>query len=259
MSAFAMASLLFPRIGKKAHSSALLTHAVLLATTRVSLGRQPVSEAAVHARTPSMDIGHRPFTKTPPATVSVLLMDNNAERRASRKKVLALHGIEAVGASDLTEASSIWHRDRYDLVLIDIRRDYHGCLAWRDMIKQESPKQIVAFLVGEPRYVDLEPQPDSYVAEEHASEWGELLRRTMREACNSLPQRNGFVEVGCRIAMARKMRGLPPRSVRAAERADDPPKESIHDSNDDQYSLSRTAAAPQDSFRDDASRETENR
>jgi len=205
-----------------------------------------------------MDIGHRPFTKTPPATASVLLMDNNAERRASRKKVLALHGIDAIGVSDLTEASSIWHRDRYDLVLIDIRRDYHGCLAWRDMIKQESPKQIVAFLVGEPRYVDLEPQPDSYVAEEHGSEWGELLRRTMREACNSLPQRNGFAEVGYRIAMAKKMRGVPPRPPRAVEPADDAPQQGAYDSIDDQYRVSPAAAAPEDSFRDDASRETEN-
>jgi CheY-like chemotaxis protein len=206
-----------------------------------------------------MDMEHRPFTKRPPEKLSFLLMDNNAERRASRKKILALHGIEVIGASDLTEATSIWHRDRYDLVLIDIRRDYHGCLAWRDAIKHESPKQIVAFLVGEPRYVDLEPQPDSYVAEEHGSEWGELLRRTMREACNSLQQRNSFVEVGYRIAMARKMRGLPPRGLRAAERGDGAPEESTYNSVDDQYSLSPTAAAPADSFPDDASRETENR
>jgi len=206
-----------------------------------------------------MDMGHRPLATRPPAKLRcILLMDGNAERRASRKKILALHGIEAVGVSDLTEASSIWHRDRYDLILIDIRRDYYGCLAWRDMIKQESPKQIVAFLVGEPRYVDLEPQPDSYVAEEHGSEWGELLRRRMREACDLLSQRNGFAEVGYRVAMARKMRGLPPRTVRAVEPADDAPEEGTYDSIDDQYRLSPTAAAPEDNFRDDASRETEN-
>ncbi|HZP24319.1 MAG TPA: hypothetical protein VFB04_12780 [Terriglobales bacterium] len=179
-----------------------------------------------------MDIEHRPSTNRPPARMSVLLMDNNAERRALRKKILALHGIEVIGASDLTEATSIWHRDRYDLILIDIRRDYHGCLAWRDVIKKESPKQLVAFLVGEPRYVDLEPLPDSYVAEEHGSEWGELLRRNVREACNSLPQRNGFAEVGYRIAVARKMRGLPPRNLTAAEPADDVPEQQPNSTDD---------------------------
>jgi len=204
-----------------------------------------------------MDMGHRPATR-PPAKLSVLLMDNNAERRALRRKILGLRGIEVIGASDLTEATSIWHRDRYDLVLIDIRRDYRGCLAWRDEIKKESPKQLVAFLVGQPRYIDVEPLPDSYITEKHGTEWGELLRRAVREACNSLPQRNGFAEVGYRIAMARKMRGLPPRPLPAVEPADDAPQEGADDFIDDQYRLSPTAAAPDDRVRDDVARETEN-
>src|ERR1035438_8243150 len=59
---------------------------------------------------------------------SVLLMDANPERRALRKKIMALHGVEMIGAGDLDEAASIWHRDRYDMVLIDVRRDYRGSL-----------------------------------------------------------------------------------------------------------------------------------
>jgi hypothetical protein len=42
-------------------------------------------------------------------------MDSNSERRALRKKILALHGVEMIGAGDLGEAASIWHRDRYDM------------------------------------------------------------------------------------------------------------------------------------------------
>src|SRR5271165_1611239 len=61
-----------------------------------------------------------------------LLMDSNPERRALRKKIMALHGVEMIGAGDLDEAASIWHRDRYDMVLIDIRKDYGGALALRD-------------------------------------------------------------------------------------------------------------------------------
>jgi len=89
---------------------------------------------------------------TAPAKLNILLMGSNVERRTLRKKVLSLHGVEAVSATDLVKASSIWHRDRYDLVLIDIRNDQHGCLAWRDEIKKENPKQIVAFLVGPPEF-----------------------------------------------------------------------------------------------------------
>jgi hypothetical protein len=173
-----------------------------------------------------MNVGHMPSPTKPPAK-SILLMDSNAERRALRRRILGLHGIEVIGAGDLAEASSIWHRDRYDLVLIDIRRDYRGCVAWRDEIEKENPKQIVAFLVGQPHYLDLHPLPDSYLAEEHSGEWGNLLRHAVRSACSCLPQRNGFAEVGYRIALARKMSGLPPRGM---EPADDAPEQVVDDS-----------------------------
>ena len=138
---------------------------------------------------------------------SILLMDANSERRALRKKIMALHGIEVVGACDLAEAASIWHRDRYDMVLIDIRSDHHGCIAWRDEIKKEKPQQIVAFLVGKPKYIELHPLAGSYVAEEQGAQWGDSLRKAIRESCASLPQRHGFVEAGWRIATARRLDG----------------------------------------------------
>ena len=194
----------------------------------------------------------------PPSRKTVLLLDSNAERRSLRQEVLGLHGIEVVGASDLAEANTIWQRDRYDLVLIDIRRDYHGSLARRDEIKKENPKQLVAFLVGQPEYVNLEPGPNSYVADEPGAEWSDSFRRAVRQASTSLPQRNGFEEVGFRIAVARKAKGLPRGTVRAVVPADDSPDEVIYDPTDDSGSLSTTAAAPQDGFRDDASTKTEN-
>ena len=94
---------------------------------------------------------------------SILLMDANSERRALRKKIMALHGIEVVGACDLTEATSIWHPDRYDAVLIDIRRGHYGCITWRDEIKKEKPQ-----LAG------------SYVAEEQTAQWGDPLYKAIR-------------------------------------------------------------------------------
>jgi DNA-binding NtrC family response regulator len=154
-----------------------------------------------------MNVENQPSITKSTAKPTVLLMDGNAERRALRKKILALRGIEVIGVCDLTEASSIWHRDRYDVVLIDIRADHHSCIAWRDEIKKENPQQIVAFLVGKPNYVDVDPSIGSYAAEEHGMQWGDSLRAAIRKSCASLPQRNGFVEVGWRIAAARKMNG----------------------------------------------------
>ena len=93
------------------------------------------------------------------------------------------------------------------MVLLDIRRDYRGCWAWRDEIKRENPAQIVAFLVGGPRYVDLTPRENSYIAEVHAMEWSDSLRLAIRKSCESLPQRNGLGEAVWRISAAKKING----------------------------------------------------
>ncbi len=154
--------------------------------------------------------------KTTQLKKCVLLMDTNPERRALRKKIMALHGVEMIGANDLEEAALVWHPDRYDMVLIDIRRDHHGALAFRDEIKKENPDQVVAFLVGRPNFVALQPSPGSYVPEVHGMEWGESLRNAVRESCEALPQRNGFVEASWRIA-ATKARGGPQAQTNSVE------------------------------------------
>jgi CheY-like chemotaxis protein len=146
-----------------------------------------------------------------------LLMDSNPERRALRKKIMALHGVEMIGAGDLDEAASIWHRDRYDMVLIDIRKDHNGALALRDEIKKDSPGQMVAFLVGKPDYVSLDPALGSYVPESHGMEWGDAMRRAVKQGCESLPQRNGFVEAGFRIASAKSRNGIQVQAEPAEE------------------------------------------
>jgi len=147
--------------------------------------------------------------KTVQIKKSVLLVDANPERRALRKKIMALHGVEMIGAGDVNEALSIWHRDRYDMVLIDVRRDHRSALSFRDEIKKDSPGQIVAFLVGKPDYVSLHPSPGSYLPEELGTEWGDSMRKAVRETCEALPQRNGFVEAGFRIATAKRRNGTP--------------------------------------------------
>ena len=85
------------------------------------------------------------LSKTVQLKKCVLLMDTNPERRTLRKKIMALHGVEMIGASDLEEAALVWHPDRYDMVLIDIRRDHHGALALRDEIKKRQPRPNCCF------------------------------------------------------------------------------------------------------------------
>ena len=177
------------------------------------------------------------------AKVRILLMDGNAERRALRKRVMALRGAEVIAAADLTEAAAVWHRDRYDMVLIDIRQDHHGCIAWRDEIKKEAPQQFVAFLVGKPGFVSLDPSPTSYVADEHGAQWGDALRRVTQESCELLPQRNGFVEVGWRIAIARKMYG----SQASSSRLDSTPEDSRGPESHSEHKREALPAQPDES------------
>ena len=75
-----------------------------------------------------IDVGQQPSATKTRNKLTILLMDGSSERRALRKGIIALRGVEVVAACDLTEAASIWRRDRYDAVLIDIRRDHHGCM-----------------------------------------------------------------------------------------------------------------------------------
>lgn len=152
-----------------------------------------------------MYVRHQPSETKSSGKLCILLMDANSERRALRVRILALYGVDVVGAGDLLEAVSIWDRDRYNMVLLDIRRDYHGCLTWRDEIKREKPTQIVAFLVGGPRYIDLDPLEHSFVAEAHATEWSDSLRVAIRTSCESLSQRNGLAEAVWRISTAKKI------------------------------------------------------
>jgi hypothetical protein len=141
-------------------------------------------------------------------------MDANSGRRSLRTRVLAGHGVQVTGTCDLEETEVYWGRDRYELVLIDIRRDYRGCLALRDTIKDAMPDQVVAFLVGGPRYVDLAPQEYSYVAESDGSEWTDSLRLAIDKSCENLSQRNGLAEANWRIVATKKLHGgsTPPAS-----------------------------------------------
>ena len=187
---------------KEAQSPALLTRALntLLSALLEDSHYRSREVAVMKSAYP------RPETK-PPAAIRILLMDSNSGRRSLRSRILARHGVRVTGTGDLAEAEAHWGRDLYDLVLIDIRRDYRGCLALRDTIKYAMPEQVVAFLVGGPRYVDLAPLECSYVAESHGSQWADSLRSAIDKSCEDLPLRNGLAEANWRIVASKKLHG----------------------------------------------------
>jgi CheY-like chemotaxis protein len=101
---------------------------------------------------------HRPL---PPARSlfsgrQVLLIDRNRPTRKLRATVLRSRGVEVHDVGDLADARFVWEPNFYDLVLLDVRRYLAGeALEFYERIKEASPQERFAFLVGPPAYLSL--------------------------------------------------------------------------------------------------------
>ena len=83
----------------------------------------------------------------------VLLIDERQATREVRENVLRSHGIEVDAAETLQSARVLWKPHRYDLVLLDVRRQFPGeAIQFYEQIRDASPRQRFAFLVGPPVY-----------------------------------------------------------------------------------------------------------
>jgi hypothetical protein len=71
----------------------------------------------------------------------------------------------------------------YDFVLLDVRRYPAGeALEWWEQIKDRSPRQRIAFLVGAPTYLSLTWPGEIRVGEISRGQWGETVRRFLAAA-----------------------------------------------------------------------------
>jgi len=85
---------------------------------------------------------------------TVLLIDRNQPTRDVRVQVLQSHGVEVHAAEDLSGARFLWQPNIYDLILLDVRRHLPGeALEFYEQIRNASPKEHFAFLVGPPVYL----------------------------------------------------------------------------------------------------------
>lgn len=93
--------------------------------------------------------GHSPFDGK-----KVLLIDEKQATREVREDVLRRHGVEVDAADSLQRAHVLWRLQRYDLILLDVRQQFPGeALQFYEQIRDASPPQRFAFLVGPPVYV----------------------------------------------------------------------------------------------------------
>lgn len=93
----------------------------------------------------------------PPKKKRLLLIDGNGSKRALRVKIMGEAGLDVDCASDTSAARLLWRNNSYHLVLIDFRHDAQGAAEFCVEIKTDSPRQVVAFLVGKPAYLSSSP------------------------------------------------------------------------------------------------------
>lgn len=86
---------------------------------------------------------------------TVLLVDSNEKLAEMRARRLRGYGVTVHTARTIQEARVDLRLNRYDLVLLATRENLEAAIALRREIREQNPKQRVAFLVGPPRYISF--------------------------------------------------------------------------------------------------------
>ena len=108
----------------------------------------------------------------------VLLIDNNQATREIRVTVLRSHGVEVEAAADFFSARSLQGLHHYDWIFLDVRRHFPGeALQFYEQIKDASPGQRFAFLVGPPVYLSLAWPGEVTVDDISRGQWAETVKR----------------------------------------------------------------------------------
>ncbi len=113
----------------------------------------------------------------------VLLIDEKQTTRDTRANVLRSHGVEVDAADSLQRARVLWRPRRYDLILLDVRRQFPGeTLQFYEQIRDASPRQRFAFLVGPPVYLSRTWPNEVMVEFASRGQWGETVTRFLAAA-----------------------------------------------------------------------------
>lgn len=153
----------------------------------------------------------------PTVTKHVLLIVTHSPKNNLRANVMRKHGLDVVCANHIADARMLWHPNTYDLVLFDLRHENGAAVELCRDMKAESPKQLVAFLVGKPKYLSASPAAHELACDDAPKHYEETLRQLMATACEALPRRGGFLEATWRMSLARAVKPAPfvdaPREV----------------------------------------------
>jgi CheY-like chemotaxis protein len=137
----------------------------------------------------------------------VLLIDTSTHKRELRAEIMRKLGIDVDCAADIGEALCWWRADLYNLVLIDAQNDI-GRDDFCEVIRNATPPQHMAFLVGKPDYLanvanaNIESDVQTHVETNDDHVLGDVSVALLAASADQ-PQRWGILEASRRISAVR--------------------------------------------------------
>jgi len=146
----------------------------------------------------------------------VLLVDASRAKRELRAEVMRKFGMDVDCAADVDEARSWWKADFYDLVLINMENANGYRDKFCDDIREATPPQRLAFLVGQPEYLAHSPNADGEPQQENADDQiVDHMRLALAADCGDSTQRWGILEASRRISAVRSKSHARTQAMRA--------------------------------------------
>jgi len=86
----------------------------------------------------------------------ILLVGGCEFRQSLRASIFRGHGLQVDVGRSLAASRSLWQRNRYDWVLLDVHSQLPGeVIDFCDQLRRKAPQQRIAFFVGPPAYVSM--------------------------------------------------------------------------------------------------------
>ncbi|HEY7097012.1 MAG TPA: hypothetical protein VH437_09830 [Terriglobales bacterium] len=149
----------------------------------------------------------------------VLLVDSSQTKREMRAEAMRKHGMYVDIAADIAEARSWWRPALYDLVLINMEKGKGLRDSFCDDLRSATPRQRLAFLVGQPEYLVELPNADQELLMERGDEPAAIVSPKVAPVdLGDSTQHWGILEASRRISAVRSasvarsnaIRALPP-------------------------------------------------
>jgi CheY-like chemotaxis protein len=150
-------------------------------------------------------------------TKRVLLVDVSPAKRELRAKTMRDLGVDVDCAADISEARAWWRAGLYHLVLINMGSEPDHRDKFCEDIRNATPPQQLAFLVGKPDYLADSPDANGTVPvqqEDNPADGTEVKAASSAEVFTGVAQHWGILEASRRISAVRTLAHVRTKAIR---------------------------------------------